>query len=295
VGTLIAERVEELRRDTVHGAGWMAERAVDTLVEEAASGAADADELLARLHDAGIRLAASRPAAGAVAGAVGRVLATAVGQRHLSAEELSHLVAEEARAICDSRHRAARSIAIQLAPRLADASVVTHSASATVREALVHTPPAHVTCTVSRPREEGRQFAEVLREAGLDVDLVEDEEAGRALGNANLLLVGADTVFRDGTLCNKVGTNDLARAAQTHGVATVVAAEVLKLAPSESREAHELTEEGTRDFTPPELIGEIVTEEGVFRPDEVAALIDRTPFLREGYELLHAGATPPTR
>jgi hypothetical protein len=83
VGTLIAERVEELRRDTVHGAGWMAERAVDTLVEEAAGGAADADELVARLHDAGIRLAASRPAAGAVAGAVGRVLATAFGQRHL--------------------------------------------------------------------------------------------------------------------------------------------------------------------------------------------------------------------
>jgi translation initiation factor 2B subunit (eIF-2B alpha/beta/delta family) len=295
VGTLIAERVEELRRDTVHGAGWMAERAVVTLVEEAAGGAADADELLGRLRDAGIRLAASRPAAGAVAGAVGRVLAAAVGQRHLSAAELSQLVAEEARALCESRRRAARSIAIQLAARLADASVVTHSASATVREALLHTPPARVTCTVSRPREEGRDFAEVLREAGLEVDLVEDEEAGGALANADLLLLGADTVFRDGTLCNKVGTNDLAQAARTYGVATVVAAEVLKLAPSESREAHELTEEGTRDFTPPELIGEIVTEEGVFNPEEVAALIDRTPFLREGYELLRAGAAPPMR
>lgn len=295
MGTLIAERVEELRRDTVHGAGWMAERAVDTLVEEAAGGAADADELLERLREAGIRLAASRPAAGAVAGAVGRVLAAATGQRHLSADELSQLVAEEARALCEGRHRAGRSIAIHLAPRLTEASVVTHSASATVREALVHTPPAHVTCTVSRPREEGRRFAEVLREAGLDVDLVEDEEAGSALESADLLLLGADTVFRDGTLCNKVGTNDLAQAASRRGVPTVVAAEVLKLAPSESREAHELSEEGTRDFTPPELIGEIVTEEGVFRPEEVAALIDRTPFLREGYELLHAGATPPTR
>jgi translation initiation factor 2B subunit (eIF-2B alpha/beta/delta family) len=204
-------------------------------------------------------------------------------------------VTEEAHALCESRRRAARSIAIQLAPRLADASVVTHSASATVREALVHTPPEHVTCTVSRPREEGRRFAEELREAGLEVDLVEDEEAGGALTNADLLLLGADTVFHDGTLCNKVGTNDLAQAASRHGVATVVAAEVLKLAPYESRESHELSEEGTRDFTPPELIGEIVTEEGVFLPEDVAALIDRTPFLREGYELLHAGATPRTR
>ena len=292
MGTLIAERVEELRRDTVHGAGWMAERAVDTLVEEAAGGGADADELLGRLRDAGIRLAASRPAAGAVAGAVGRVLATAFGQRHLSGDELSQLVAEEARAICESRHRAARSIAIQLAPRLADAAVVTHSASATVREALLHTPPAKVTCTVSRPREEGSHFAEELREAGLDVDLVEDEDAPDALASAGLLLLGADTVFRDGTLCNKIGTADLARAAAAHGVPTIVAAEVLKLAPSESREAPGLTEEGMRDVTPPELITEIVTEEGGFRPDEVAALVDRTPFLREGYELLRADSQP---
>jgi translation initiation factor 2B subunit (eIF-2B alpha/beta/delta family) len=296
VGTLIAERVEELRRDTMHGAGWMAERAVDTLVEEASAGAEDADALLQRLHDAGILLAASRPAAGAVAGAVGRVLATAFGQRHLSADELSQLVAEEARAICDSRHRAARSIAIQLAPRLAGASVVTHSASATVREALVHTPPAHVTCTVSRPREEGRDFAEILREAGLQVDLVEDADAGGALQRANLLLVGADTVFRDGALCNKVGTSDLARSAGRHGVPTIVAAEVLKLAPYAMRGPDELSEEGTRDVTPPELIAEIVTEEGVFTPEEVAALIDRTPFLREGYELLRGGnGKPPAR
>jgi ribose 1,5-bisphosphate isomerase len=294
VGTLIAERVEELRRDTVHGAGWMAERAVDTLVETASGGAADADELVQRLHDAGILLAASRPAAGAVAGAVGRVLATAFGQRHLSADELSHLVAEEARAICDSRHRAGRSIAIQLAARLANASVVTHSASATVREAFLHTPPAHVTCTVSRPHEEGRDFAELLREAGLDVELVEDEDAGGALESADLLLVGADTVFRDGTLCNKVGTSELARAARRHDVPTTVAAEVLKLAPYATRPAHELSEEGTRDFTPPDLIDEIVTEEGIFTPEEVAALIDRTPFLREGYELLRRGNGKPT-
>ena len=29
-----------------------------------------------------------------------------------------------------------------------------------------------------------------------------------------------------------------------------------------------------------------MTEEGIFDPDEIAALVDRTPFLAEGYELL---------
>ena len=266
----------------------MAERALDTLVEEAAAEAADTDELLVRLHEAGRRLAESRRDAGAVAGAIGRVLAAAHGQRHLSADELRHVVTEEARAICDARRRAAYAIAIQLAPRLADAEVMTHSASATVREALQHTPPKRVICTVSRPREEGRTFADELREAGLEVELVKDEEAAAALERVALLLLGADTVYRDGTLINKVGTYPLAKAAHELGVAVAVALEVLKLSPHGSAEARDLAEDGTRDFTPAELIGQLVTEEGVFEPDDVAALIDRTPFLREGYELLRS-------
>jgi translation initiation factor 2B subunit (eIF-2B alpha/beta/delta family) len=288
VGTLIAERVDELRRDTVHGAGWMAERALDTLVEEAAAPAETADELLARLHDAARRLAASRPAAGAVTGALGRVLAAAYGQRHLSPDELTQLVADEARAVCDARHRAARSIAIQLSDRIGGAAIVTHSASATVREAVLHTPPAKITCTLSAPRGEGRSFSEELREAGLEVELVDDEDAPAALASADLLLLGADTVFRDGTLCNKIGTHPLALAAREKGVATTVAAEVLKLAPYKSGGADELAEEGTRDVTPPDLIDALVTEEGIVAPPDVAAVIDRTPFLREGYELLRS-------
>ena len=39
-------------------------------------------------------------------------------------------------------------------------------------------------------------------------------------------------------------------------------------------------------MTPPELLSEIVTEEGSVTPDEVGALVDRTPFLRDGYALL---------
>jgi len=41
-----------------------------------------------------------------------------------------------------------------------------------------------------------------------------------------------------------------------------------------------------RDVTPPELIDCVITEEGRFLAEEIAALVDRTPFLREGYSLL---------
>jgi ribose 1,5-bisphosphate isomerase len=284
--TMLEEYVEELRSDRTHGGSWMARRAVEALAELASESAESSAELIERLAAAGRELAASRPGMGAVAGAVGRLLATAHAQAQLPPDELSRLVHEEARGLLATRDRAARAIAIQLRPLLTDALVLTHSASATVHEALVHSPPALVVCTVSAPFEEGRAFSESLRDAGLDVELVDDEQAPEALAGSSLLLLGADTVFLDGAVCNKVGTRRLADAADEHGVRTVVACEVIKLAPVESSEAELDAEEVHFDLTPGELIDAIVTEEGTIRSDEVRPLVDRTPFLSAGYRLL---------
>jgi len=285
--SLLGERVQELRSDRMHGGSWMARRAVEALVEVAETEAASTAELLDRLVAAGRELAASRPGVGAVAGAVGRLLAAAHRQEHLPPDELRRLFQEEANALVASRDRAAASIAIQLRERLQDAFVLTHSASATVREALLHTPPEQVLCTVSAPYEEGRAFSESLREAGLDVELVEDEDGAGAVSRVSLLLVGADTVFLDGALCNKLGTRDLAQTAADEGVPTIVACEVLKLAPIDSARAPELREEKeVFDVTPGELVEQVVTEEGTVSSDEVRTLVERTPFLSEGYALL---------
>jgi translation initiation factor 2B subunit (eIF-2B alpha/beta/delta family) len=198
------------------------------------------------------------------------------------------MLQEEALGLTDGRIRAPASIAILLRERLDGEIVMTHSASATVREAFVHNEPKKVLCTASAPVEEGRQFVEDMREAGLDAELVEDAEAPSRFPEASLLLLGADTVFRDGTVCNKVGTIPLAKAALAANVPTIVAAEVIKLAPVPGAQAPDLAEFERELFelVPAELITEIVTEEGVFTPDDVAALVDRVPFLREGYELV---------
>ncbi len=260
----------------------MARRAVEALVEVAAQPAGSGEELLEKLVGAGRELATSRAGVGAIAGAVGRLLAAASRHAQLETEQLRQLVGEEAEGLLDGRRRAAASIAIQLQERLKDTVVLTHSASATVREALVHTPPERVICTVSSPQEEGRAFSQDLREAGLDVELVEDDKAPRELEWASLLLVGADTVFRDGTLCNKTGTRELAEAAADESVPTLVACEVIKLAPMDAADATP----PEFDLTPPELIDSVVTEEGAYLAEEIRALVDRTPFLREGYALL---------
>jgi translation initiation factor 2B subunit (eIF-2B alpha/beta/delta family) len=262
----------------------MARRAVEALLEVAAEPASSTDELLARLLEAGRELAGARPAMGAITHAMGRLVASAQTASNLPPAELQRLVEEEANGLIASRDRAAASIAVHLGAMLDDAMVLTHSASATVREAVLHTPPARVFCTVSAPFEEGRSLAEDLAGEGLEVDLVEEGDVGRALETASLVLVGADTVYEDGSVKNKIGTRPLAEAAREVGVRTVVACELLKLVPATA--PAEEDEPEMRDTTPPDLVEEIVTEEGPTEPQHVMSVIERTPFLRDGYRLL---------
>lgn len=257
------ERIRELREERHHGASWMARHALEALVEAVRNGEDPVET--ARI------LASTRISLGAIAGAVGRVL---------TAGSPAQVVAE-AEAIIGSRNRAAKTIAVMLGPDISG-TVLTHSASGTVHEALIHTPPEHVVCTVSEPGGEGRGLAAKLKVEGIETELIADGEGPAAAQESDLVLLGADTVFRDGSLINKVGTLAIARAANQAGVPVIVACETFKLAPFDP---YPPTED-IFDLVPAEMIDRVVTEEGSAETDYVAALIDQTPCLRQGYELL---------
>ena len=145
----IDPRLQLIANDREHGAGWLARQAVEALADAVEDGA---DPL-----ETGRALAAARPSIGAIAGAVGRVLA---------AGRTTEQLLEQSRALLERRDHACRTIAVLLRPTLEEI-VMTHSASATVHEALLHAKPQRVVCTVSSPGEEGRPFAETLAAEGL--------------------------------------------------------------------------------------------------------------------------------
>src|SRR3954447_3126720 len=262
----LAERVELIEQDDRHGASWLAREAVEAVCEAVQMG----EDPIALAQ----RIVHARPAMGAIAGALGRVLVSGRSDEQ---------IIEEARAVIEGRERASKAIAVLLSPHIRG-TVMTHSNSATVREAVEHTSPDRMVCTVSEPGEEGRELVEALRGNELAVDIVDDSDAAHAVGTVDLLLLGADTVFRDGSLVNKVGTSELAEAAKKAGVPVIVACEVIKLAPEDPRSPGE----DRFDLTSPKHIDLYVTEEGEFPPLDIAALIDRTPFLHDGYALLNA-------
>ncbi|MGA9762583.1 MAG: hypothetical protein WBQ14_09180 [Gaiellaceae bacterium] len=256
-------RVRELREESHHGASWMARHALEALVAAVRDGEDPVE--VARI------LASARISLGAIAGAVGRVLTAGTPEQ----------VVAEAEALIGSRDRAAKAIAVMLATDI-KGTVLTHSASCTVHEALIHTPPRQVFCTISEPGGEGRWLAADLKAAGLNVDLIADAEGPEAARESDLVLLGADTVFKDGSLVNKIGSLGIATAAEDAGVPVIVACEIFKLAPFDP----EPPSEDSFELVPAALIDRVVTEEGAADTEDVTALIDRTPCLRDGYDLL---------
>ena len=171
--------------------------------------------------------------------------------------------------------------------------------------------PLHVWVDETRPYLQGaRLTAWELQQAGVPHTLIPDMAAGplMARGEVDVVLVGADRIAANGDTANKLGTYTLAVLAARHGVPFVVCAPLSSVdlatpdgatIPIEDRAADEVTfvrgvriaPEGTSvrnpsfDVTPADLVGAIVTEEGVLRApfeEELRAAMDRREARRAG-------------
>jgi translation initiation factor 2B subunit (eIF-2B alpha/beta/delta family) len=108
----------------------------------------------------------------------------------------------------------------------AGSRVVTLSRSATLFRALAALPgpqrPREVVALESLPGGEGRLFALELRRAGVPSRLVRDRALESSVSAATIVLIGADSVYKDGSVVHKIGTRRLAVAARRAGVPFVV-------------------------------------------------------------------------
>ena len=153
----------------------------------------------------------------------------------------------------------------------------------------------HVVVPETRPLLQGsRLTAWELTKAGVPCTLIGDGMIASRLrlGDVACVIVGADRIAANGDVANKIGTYGLALAAKAHGIPFYVAAptSTLDLAtpngaaiPIEQRGSDEIAWwQGTRtapagvnvwnpafDMTPAELITSIITDKGLFKPNEI--------------------------
>jgi translation initiation factor eIF-2B subunit delta len=265
----IAKAVEAIRQDRVYGARELALTALRALWATAPSASPQ------ELRQAAQALALARPMMAAVANALAAAWAAIAERGHSPAplQELMQRLEESPRRMAEAGR--------DLLPR---GTVMTYSYSSTVIEVLGQVRPYRAIVSESRPLNEGLRTARRLAEQGISLTLITDAQMGLFVREAEAVVVGADSIFPDGSLVNKIGTRLLALAAREAKVPFYVLAETMKVS-ALSAPKRFVAEEGNRkevsretwlqvrnvyfEVTPARLVTAYITDEGVLRPREL--------------------------
>jgi eIF-2B alpha/beta/delta-like uncharacterized protein len=292
---MLEKQVKDMSVDKSSSATELAIQAVKVFVEYVeVSGGLGKDtfyEGLARLSDLLRKAQPSMTSIGNVVDIVGNQIAINSDKMSLSefrtnmTNSLSRLQVE----IANSRKLIAK-CAMSLIPH--KATIITHSDSSTVQEVIkqahANNKVSRVIIPESRPLLEGLKVADLLLEWGIPVTVIVDAAMGFFCREADIALVGADTTQSDGSVVHKVGTYLLAMACSDLKKPFYVACDTLKFSktatykqpvkieskpPSEIINQSKLVGADIRnvyfDITPPKYITRIVTEKGIFFPNEL--------------------------
>lgn len=201
------------------------------------------------------------------------------------------LIRSNAKRFVENSERAVDVIGRIGARRIRDGdAVMTHcnssAALAAIKEAARQGKDIKVYATESRPWRQGILTANELAGEGIDTTLIIDSAVRSVMKRVDIVMVGADTITAHGALVNKIGTSQVALAADESRVPFVVCSETYKFSPMtlfgdmvtiEERDNLEVVRPGevpdtvrifnpVFDSTPAKYIDAIVTEVGMVAP-----------------------------
>jgi eIF-2B alpha/beta/delta-like uncharacterized protein len=288
----VTDLIREVGEDNTSGAAELTRKGAEVLVLLANQTAApDAPQFLSELLTTGKALIQAQPSMAPLFNLVNAVLSSL--ETIQDADQARRAVKAAAQTFVAELDGRVERIALEALSLLSDGSTVfTHSRSSTVLRAFLLAKergrPFSVVCTESRPMYEGREVARELAQAGIETTLVVDSAVGHFVGQANTVMVGADSVSSQG-LVNKMGTYGLALAAKARGVPFYALCGTDKFLPlyypyleierKDPREVWEHAPEGITvlnyyfDVTPLEYLSGLVTERGVLPRSQVERML----------------------
>jgi len=278
--------VAPLRADTISGASVVAGAASQVLHQGALEAAGDTpSEVRAALTRLVTKVLEAQPAMAPLVALCRDVLEAASAAADAeTARGSAAQAADLFRERMEVRQREVARRAARLLPR--KGMLLTVSASSTVRDAILfdaHLRDLRVVCLEGRPMHEGRVMAEAIAAAGIDVIFAVDAAADALLSRADLVLLGADSIGDRGVV-NKIGSLGVALAARRRQIPVHVAADETKILPRgfpqhvvDDRPSEEVwvAPRGVSvwnryfEVLPLEIVTSVVTDEAVYRPDEL--------------------------
>ncbi len=281
----IEKLMHSIAVDRYHGAEWLSNAALGTMIAFALNASADtADELREALRGYARRIAESRPTMTPITNKLGMFYArlpegVPLNELRAAATKSASTIIKESRTIRSRIVENARSVLGE------PGTVFTVSDSSTVADVVLGVGAKKVVVTESRPQMEGRNLAERLAGVGVNVLLVVDAAAAVFMESADVAVVGADSVLYDGGFVNKVGTRMAALAARDQGVPFYVVCSTSKFnvmnylgrgVELEEKDPAEVAEiEGVEvrnpyfEVVPARLVTGMITEMGVMEPLDI--------------------------
>ncbi|HYY47427.1 MAG TPA: hypothetical protein VFA17_01925 [Thermoplasmata archaeon] len=268
LGPVVEEAIEGLAGDRTSSASRLARVALETMALATLEGPAWRDPKF--LAEAARRISEAQPAMAIVHNVVhlyARLVAE--GQEPMAVLREIHGELETA------RERIGKTF-LKVAPD--HATVLTLSFSEGVRACLLAANGKRrveqVFVMEAGPVFEGRSMAKVLTEDGVTATVITDDLGPDMAADATYVLVGADSILRDGSVVNKRGTQPLAKAAAGLRKPVFVACETMKFDARFDAATWPRTRQADLfDVTPANLVTSIVTERGSYTPDTVVTLL----------------------
>ncbi len=281
------EVAEKIRRMEIRGAGRIGRAVAGALRDEALVYSGPASGFREHMFRAAALLLDTRPTAVSLRNALRYVLMRMVDG---NLEEMRESVVRAAEEFIRVSKEAVERIGRIGSGRIPKESVVmTHCNSQAAISVILHAwdqgRVEMVINTETRPAFQGHITARTLASKGVPVTMIIDSAVRYFMKEVDVVVVGADTVASNGAVINKIGTSQIALAANEARVPFLVAAETYKFSPEtmigklveiEERDPREVANPedfpGVRirnpvfDATPPEYIDAIVTEMGVISP-----------------------------
>lgn len=270
----VVRRIEKIKADRVHGASQLSRQALKVLKSVIEKGSGTKDDFLERLKKVGNRLIKVRPGIAPIANITARLIYEVF---QVSKEKELDFLRDFAYSRTEELERFSKLMLEKAAAHGAEIiedndKIITCSYSSTIKEVfrMAHRGEKKVRVWVLESKYKNRSYGKIMAEElcrqKIFARIVPDVAIKDCISEVRKVLVGADSVLRDGGLVNGMPTYELALSAKGK-LPFYVVCETLKFNPRVSSKQVKL-EEGF-DLTPPELITGIITEVGTFKPEDI--------------------------